>query len=533
LFITAAIGDDRLQAAELLLQMGADANYKSPAGLSVLSLAVRNGAVRLAELLLKAGADVMDRNSANALAYDLAVIYGHDELIDLLITHMNQVVPAVDKQAEDGTTALMRAVMADDAKVVKELLAVGADASRRDRLGQSPLSYAVTHDLDEVVQALRAAGVERLPGDKLAGPQSIVDAGSQGALGSILDLLDSGTPIDLADDDGDTALTAAAVHPGVVKVLAKRGADLTHRNGEGKTAYMIAAASNRVRMVETLQEAGSPVDEPAEMEGFENFRSLLHALRVSSADSDAVESEIGTEEVLDSEDFLMACFAGDALTVSRKLAAGIDVNYVNEEGHTALAMAIQGLMQKNLSRRKERNFEQILDALIVAGADPKVGEFPYLIFAAMGKRLPLVNALIRAGASIDRNIGDGQTALFMSLLAPDVGQAADDRCALALLRAGADSSLRHESGAMPIHLAAASNYIEALAELLKRRPQDVNATTNMGITPLMQAATEGHAEAARLLISSGADLTMKDHEGLTARDVAIKNGNDHLVPLLS
>lgn len=42
LFITAAIGDDRLQAAELLLQIGADVNYKSPAGLSVLSLATRN-----------------------------------------------------------------------------------------------------------------------------------------------------------------------------------------------------------------------------------------------------------------------------------------------------------------------------------------------------------------------------------------------------------------------------------------------------------------------------------------------------------
>ncbi|MBK9684944.1 MAG: ankyrin repeat domain-containing protein [Betaproteobacteria bacterium] len=180
LFITAAIGDDRLQAAELLLKIGADANYKSPAGLSVLSLATRNGAVRLAELLLKAGANVMDRNSANLLAYDLAVIYGHDELIDLLIAQMNQVVPAVDRQADDGTTALMRATMAADVKTINDLLSAGADASRRDRQGESPLSYAVAHDQVEVVQALRSAGVERLPGDKAIGPQSIVHAGSQG-----------------------------------------------------------------------------------------------------------------------------------------------------------------------------------------------------------------------------------------------------------------------------------------------------------------------------------------------------------------
>ncbi len=170
------------KAAELLLKIGADPNYKSPAGLSVLSLAARNGAVRLANVLLTAGANVMDRNSANVLAYDLAVIYRHDELVDLLIAHMNQVVPALDRQADDGTTALMRATMAADVKTIEDLLAAGADASRRDRQGESPLSYAVAHDLDEVVQALRSASVERLPGDKVIGPQSIVHAGSQGAL---------------------------------------------------------------------------------------------------------------------------------------------------------------------------------------------------------------------------------------------------------------------------------------------------------------------------------------------------------------
>ncbi len=532
LFITAAIGDDRLQAAELLLKIGADPNYKSPAGLSVLSLATRNGAVRLAELLLKAGANVMDRNSANVLAYDLAVIYAHDELIDLLIAHMNQVVPAVDRQADDGTTALMRATVATDVKMINDLLAAGADASRRDRQGESPLSYAVAHDLDEVVQALRSAGVERLPGDQVIGPQSIVHAGSQGALGTILDLLDSGTPIDLADDDGDTSLTAAAVHPGVVKVLAKRGAALSHRNGEGKTAYMIAAASNRVRMVDTLKEVGSPIDEPEELEGLTQMQAMLNALKTKEVDSGADGGDSGSDVQADGDELLMACLAGDTLTVSRQVAAGVDVNYVNDEGRTALAMAIQGLMQDEVSRRRERDFEQILDALLVAGADPRVGEFPYLVFAAMGKRLHLVNALIRAGASIDRNIGEGQTALFMSLLAPDAGRTADDRCALALLNAGADSSLRHESGAMPIHLAAASNYLAALQALLDRRPHDVDAKTNIGITPLMMAATEGHAEAVRLLLKFGADRTLKDDEGLTAKEVAIKNGNDNLIPLL-
>ena len=526
LFLTAAIGDDRLQAAELLLQIGADVNYKNPAGLSVLSLATRNGATRLAELLLKAGANVMDRNGVNSLAYDLAVLYDHDELIDLLILRMNEVGPAIDRQAGDGTTALMRATMEADVKAVEDLLAAGADASRRNRRGESPLSYAVTHDLNAVVQTLRKAGVERLPGDTVVSSESLVYAASQGAVGTLLELLDSGVPINQsnANANGDSAFTAAAAHPGMVAVLAKLGADLSHRNSDGKTAYMIAAASNRTRMMQVLEEIGSPMDQPGELDGLAQVQAMLNALRGQEAD-DANEGE--------GEDLLMACLTGDAITVSRKIASGVEVNYVNAEGRTALAMAIQGLLQNESGRRRERNFEQILDQLLRKGANPRVGEFPYLVFAAMGKRLHLVNALIRAGASIDRSIDEGQTALFMSLLAPDTGKPADDRCALALLKAGADSSLRHESGVMPVHLAAGSNYLGALQALLDHRPQDVDAKTNIGITPLMMAATEGHAEAVQLLLKFGADRALKDDEGLTAKEIAIKNGNENLVPLLN
>ena len=269
------------------------------------------------------------------------------------------------------------------------------------------------------------------------------------------------------------------------------------------------------------------------MEGLTQMQAMLKALRVKESDSGAEEGDSDSYVQADGDELLMACLTGDTLTVSRQVAAGVDINYVNDEGRTALAMAIQGLMQGEVSRRRERDFEQILDALLVAGADPRVGEFPYLVFAAMGRRLHLVNALIRAGASVDRTIGEGQTALFMSLLAPDAGRTADDRCALALLNAGADSSLRHESGAMPIHLAAASKYLGALQALLDRRPQDVDAKTNIGITPLMMAATEGHAEAVRLLLKCGADRTLRDDEGLTAKEVAIKNRNEDLVPLLS
>jgi ankyrin repeat protein len=213
--------------------------------------------------------------------------------------------------------------------------------------------------------------------------------------------------------------------------------------------------------------------------------------------------------------------------------AGVDVNYATAQGQTALGFLLAGMHDESNGRMFRRNAEQCLDFLLRHGADPGLGDPSPFVLAAMGRRLHLVQAMLAAGVDINKTIGEGQTALFMSLLAPDAGQPVDDRCALALLNAGADSSLKHESGAMPIHLAAASNYLGALQALLDRRPQDVDAKTNIGITPLMMAATEGHAEAVRLLLKYGADRTLKDDEGLTAKDVAIKNRNEDLVPLLS
>lgn len=537
LFIMAAVGDEGLEAAELLLRIGANPNYKSPAGLPVLSLAVRNGATNLVKALLAAGADVMARNRAEALAYDLAAIYDHQDLARLLIDQMNCKVPESDKQDSEGNTSLMLAVKKADASKVSHLVANGANTGRRDLHGDSPLSYAVCHEMDEIVQLLRNVGAERIAIDASGGVVSIVTAANSGALGTVLDLLDTGASIDTSDSVGETALTAAEVHPGLIKVLAKMGADLSHRNHKGKTAYMIAIASHRTLVMQALEQVGSPMEELDELDGFAQVQAMVSKLKAEGpsgeSTSDGDESKSSDEAGPNGEELVMAAVMGDAITVCHLIAAGVDVNYENDEGRTALAMAISGPMQGNVSRRGERNFEQIIDSLLVAGADPKVGQFPYLVFAAMSKRLHLVNALIRAGADVNRTIGEGKTALFMSLLAPDAGQPVDDRCAVALLKSGADASLRHESGAMPIHLAAGSNYLGALQALLDRRPQDVDAKTNIGITPLMMAATESHPDAVKLLLKFGADSGIKDQEGLTAKEVAIKNGNDEVVQMLS
>jgi len=476
----------------------------------------------------------MDRNNANALAYDLAVIYGHDDLIDLLISQMNQVVPALDRQAEDGTTALMRATMAADVNQIKDLLAAGADASRRDRQGESPLSYAVTHDLDAAVQVLRAAGVERIPPDKVTGHESIIHAGGQGALGTILDLLDSGTPIDVTDAGGDTALTAAGAHPGVVKVLAKLGADLSHRNNEGKTAYMIAAASNRVRLMQVLEESGSPIDEPEEMDGLTQALAMFNAMKAKASDIDADERDDEADIEVSGDELLMACLSGDALTVSRQIAAGTDVNFMNDEGSTPLLNSVAGLGRGGMSRRRERDFEQIIYSLLAAGADPNRGVMPTLIIATMTGRLHLVNAMLRANADVDAatelptDEAGGRilaTALLFALFPNEHGSHLNERVALALLDAGPDLSFKSNDGSMAIHYAAKSGMLRALNKILDLAPEMIDVQDSEGSTPLMEAALNGKSEALSLLLERGANRDLRNANGRTAAQLALEAGH--------
>lgn len=178
---------------------------------------------------------------------------------------------------------------------------------------------------------------------------------------------------------------------------------------------------------------------------------------------------------------------------------------------------------------------------------------PPLGFALVRAQLGSVRALLRAGDDPNRPLlrigffvwelealGAGFGAWSPLQAASTHGYAADAAAIVGtLLGAGAERDAISPLGAGPIHLASIYGWLPVLGALLDAGA-DVDARSERagdavwrlsapsharnvgGQTPLMVAATEGRTEAARWLISRGADVHAKDESGATALHAAAR-----------
>lgn len=110
------------------------------------------------------------------------------------------------------------------------------------------------------------------------------------------------------------------------------------------------------------------------------------------------------------------------------------------------------------------------------------------------------------------------TDLITALEGGDTNVAAD------LLRQGVGLRARTESGATPLHVAAAFGYPEIVRMLLETGA-DAGERGPNGNTPLLYAAQEGHAEVVRVLLQAGADPGHENDFGMTAAGLALGWGH--------
>ena len=148
-------------------------------------------------------------------------------------------------------------------------------------------------------------------------------------------------------------------------------------------------------------------------------------------------------------------------------------------------------------------------------------------FACSNGDLQAAKALRDFGADVDyRDSDSGSTALVASAAFGQV------EAVKWLLSIRANPNIPTIQGTTALHSAAtggqgASEYdYQRIAKLLIEARADVNAQDNAGTTPLMRAAMRCDEDMVRLLVNNGASKTIRDYQGMTARDAALAIANE-------
>ena len=90
------------------------------------------------------------------------------------------------------------------------------------------------------------------------------------------------------------------------------------------------------------------------------------------------------------------------------------------------------------------------------------------------------------------------------------------------------ATCRDQVANTPLMRAAAHDDVVML-QLLVDAGADPNSVNQYGSTALIKAAIHDRANAAKELIRCGAQAGLRDTDGLTAKDIAIKNGSREVI----
>ena len=229
---------------KLLVAKGAEVEARDEEAKTALMKAAARGDVGVASALFESGANVnaVDSKGSNALLYSLDqenMAHGDERATlparRLEIAKRLLLAKSLDVNAQnsDGETALMRAVRLENVEMIKSLLAHGADAKRSDVFGDTAITLAY---------ASGNAGIEQLlPVRAFKGqPVTVVNAFLRAAVGrgdeaKVKELLAAGADPNYEYAIGYThktikgrvlVLAASLGHPGIVKLLLIKGADI-------------------------------------------------------------------------------------------------------------------------------------------------------------------------------------------------------------------------------------------------------------------------------------------------------------------
>lgn len=160
-----AVNQGDLETTALMIDTGANVNARSTiyhdssplhqsgtVTYTPLTLAITNGNSDIAKMLLEKGADVNYRDNFDNTPLIYASLMGHTKMVRILI-NMNA---DINSRNTWGKTALMYAASAGHKNIIETLLSAGADINTQDNNGGTALLYAYQKQNDDIVNLLRS-----------------------------------------------------------------------------------------------------------------------------------------------------------------------------------------------------------------------------------------------------------------------------------------------------------------------------------------------------------------------------------------
>lgn len=230
-----ALGMEHFQAAEILIDAGADVNYMLPIPqieATPLMMAASKGCLAMVEKLLSKGAKVNSKTNDGTTALIYAASGGHLAVVQKLLTAGADIHAKAAKQGVLGASLLQA-----HKEVAEFLRAAGA------RLN---LSEAAACGLTEEVRAMLVAGANPNEG------AAIAHAARAENWEIIILLVEAGANVNAQDSDGNTALHHAAqweMYDIARYLLTKCNALADIENDDDETPFDLAIHSNDTEMV--------------------------------------------------------------------------------------------------------------------------------------------------------------------------------------------------------------------------------------------------------------------------------------------
>jgi len=294
----------------------------------------------------------------------------------------------------------------------------------------------------------------------------LVGEARDGNLEGIKSLVKMGANVEAKDYWGKTALMCACMngHEDVALFLIDSGAGMNAGDKDGWTPIMFAAHNGFSRLVETL------IDKGADVYAIDNmgYSVLMHALSQESIDTARMMSRKG----FGLKNQKMKWYpVPDAASDGKDLA----VKFLVEEGADIDAMGG-------------------LHCITALDCGIRCGNFG------------LAKFLLDNGANIDKGDTFGKTPLMRAAANCSIEKMSF------LLENGANPDAMDQNNGTALKLASEYGHIEAVRLLVENK-----ASLDLGgMTALLHALRNRHAEVAKFLVKSGADVNMADKEGKTA-----------------